>query len=76
MTSSVDLEQYLNDGWDVAGYSVCMMAMGATSHNILLRKGSGLVTVVIVLNNGSELGRIEHVMSPTPTAPPKKGFFG
>jgi hypothetical protein len=73
---TVDLEPYLTDGWEVVGYSVCMMAMGATSHNILLRKGNNLVTCIVGLNGGKEIGRIQHVLSPTPSPQPKKGFFG
>ena len=70
------LGQYLTEGWDVCGYSVCMMAAGATSQHILLRKENSLATCVIVINGGNELGR--GVVMLTPKSPPatKKGFFG
>ena len=68
------LTDMLESGWTVAGYSVCLMAMGATSHHILLQHGSKLTTHVIVINNGAEVGRAVLPFAPAP--PKKKGWFG
>ena len=70
------VEDYLNDGWEIAGYSVTMMAVGAMVHHILLRKGSALTTVSVVANVSGELGRAATQLSPKPATAQKKGFFG
>lgn len=67
--------EYLADGWEICGYSVCMMAMGATAHYMLLRKGAQLAQGT-VLNNGKELARSVVMISPRPEPTAKKGFFG
>lgn len=71
-----ELGKLLADGWDVCGYSVCMLAAGALSHHILLRKGSSLTTFGILQNGKNELTRGPSVLTPKPEAPVKKGFFG
>lgn len=71
-----ELGQYLADGWAVCGYSVCLMAAGATSQHILLRKENSLASCTILVNGRNELGRGVTVLTPKPAAPPKKGFFG
>lgn len=68
------LADLLADDWTIAGYSVCLMAAGATSHHTLLRKDTRLKNVVIVMNKGEELGRDVFTLSPAP--PKKKGWFG
>lgn len=76
MTEEIDpFPEYLADGWEIAGYSVCMMAMGATAHYILLRKGNSLAQGGIIYNNG-EVGRSVKMISPKPEPAPKRGFFG
>ena len=67
--------EYLADGWEIAGYSVCMMALGATAHYILLRKGTSLAQGTILYNNG-EMARSVIMISPKPEPAPKRGFFG
>lgn len=69
-----DLTQMLNDGWQIVGYSVCLLAMGAHSHNILLQKEMKLVSTTIITQSESETGRIVNVLAPMPEK--KKGFFG
>ncbi len=69
-----DLAEMLESGWGIAGYSVCLMAAGATSHHILLQKGSNISTFAVVLNAGEELGRGAVTLSPP--MPKKKGWFG
>lgn len=69
-----DLGAMLNSGWSIDGYSVCLMAMGATSHHILLRNGDQVQTLTIVINAGQEQGR--ELLSLAPPMPKKKGFFG
>ena len=61
-----EIQTYLADGWEIAGYSVCMMAAGATSHHILLRKENGLVTCGIISPGPKEIGRGISVISPKP----------
>ena len=73
--NSDDLEQLLKDGWEIAGYSVNIMALGALSHHVLLRQGTNLTTITIVSNAGKELGRGSTILSPS-SPPAKKGFFG
>jgi hypothetical protein len=41
------IQRMLDDGWTVAGYSTVLMAAGAMTHSILLKKGNELVTVNI-----------------------------
>jgi hypothetical protein len=71
------LASMLEDGWTVAGYSVCMMVGGALAHNVLLQKGSNLKSLTIGTNNGVEIGRSTFDFAPQ-AAPPlkKKGLFG
>ncbi|MEL6584443.1 MAG: hypothetical protein AAFQ36_11475 [Pseudomonadota bacterium] len=69
-----ELADMLNDGWDLAGYSVNMLAAGALAHNVLLRKGNDLTSVVILKQGDSETGRVVSVLSPRPEK--KKGFWG
>lgn len=76
MSQDDELGQYLEDGWEVNGFSVCMMAAGATSQHILLRKGNSLVTFVYVNSGPKEIGRRMDVLTPMVAVPPKKGFFG
>lgn len=72
-----ELEALLRDGWNVEGYSVCMMSMGALSHHILLRRDYELRSVAIISNQGKEIGRNPSMQfSPMPQPPQKKGFFG
>lgn len=75
MSEEDPIAEFLNDGWEVAGYSVCLMAAGATSQHILLRKGSSLATATVLINGPKELGRSVNLLSPKPPAPAKKGFF-
>lgn len=70
------IETYLDDGWEIAGYSVTMFAAGAMAHHTLLRKGSNLTTVIVVSNAGKEVGRSALQLAPQVAAPAKKGFFG
>jgi hypothetical protein len=69
-----DLAKMLESGWAVVGYSVCLMAAGATSHHILLQQGSNVTTFVVILSSGEELGREAVPLSPP--MPKKKGWFG
>lgn len=71
-----EIATYLNDGWDIAGYSVCMLAAGATAQYILLRKGNSLATCTVLINGANELGRGVNILTPKTTPPRKKGFFG
>ena len=76
MTDSDDIQQLLKNGWEIAGYASNMLAMGAVSHHVLLRQGANLTSVTILVNSGKEVGRTTTVLSPAPSAPAKKGFFG
>lgn len=69
-----ELEQMLVDGWEIAGYSVSMMAAGALVHSTLLRKDTKLTAVSVGFNGAKELGR--NVNDLTAITVPKKGFFG
>lgn len=69
-----DLGAMLESGWSIESYSVCLMAMGATSHHILLRNGPKVSNYVIVMNGGVEQGR--GCMPFSPPMPKKKGWFG
>ena len=71
---SDQIADMLNSGWDLAGYSVNMAAMGALMHNVLLRRGADLTSIVIVTQGDSETGRNVNILSPRPEK--KKGFFG
>ncbi len=68
------IAELLNDGWELAGYSVNMAAAGALLHNILLKRGTDLTSIVIVTQGDSETGRNINILSPRPAK--KKGFFG
>lgn len=77
MTETNDeLGQMLDDGWEIAGYTVNMLAAGAQHYNILLRKGNKLTNFGILRNGGSELGRGATVLTPHTPPPAKKGIFG
>ncbi len=43
-------------------------------HNVLLKKGTDLTSIVIVTQGDSETGRNVNILSPRPAK--KKGFFG
>ena len=73
---SDDIEKMLADGWSVAGFSVYMLAAGATCHNVLLQKGTSLRSYGVLVSGGKELVRGSTVISPPPVQQPKKGFFG
>jgi hypothetical protein len=76
MSDQDELGKYLADGWEVCGYSVCLMALGATSQHILLKKGTSLATCIVVNNGGNELGRGVVMLSPPAPPAQKKGFWG
>lgn len=76
MTDEDELARYLGDGWEIAGYSVCMLAAGATAQHILLRKGNSLATCIVLINGPKELGRGVTLLTPKPSAPAKNRFFG
>jgi hypothetical protein len=67
------LAKLLADGWAVAGYSTTIMAAGAMTHSILLQKDASLIQATVIVNSGSEIGRVFTVLSPMPL--PKKGWF-
>lgn len=69
-----DLGAMLESGWLIESYSVCLMAMGATSHHILLRNGPKVSNYMIVMNGQEELNRSCTSFSPPPAK--KKGWFG
>lgn len=71
-----ELGAMLEAGWEVSGYTVNMLAMGAQHINILLRKGNSLVNFGILINNGQEMARAKTVLTPFSPPPPKRGFFG
>ncbi|MBK8441484.1 MAG: hypothetical protein IPL38_18975 [Rhodobacter sp.] len=71
---SDQIADLLGAGWELAGYSVNMAAMGALMHNVLLKKGTDLTSIVIVTQGDSETGRNVNILSPRPAK--KKGFFG
>jgi hypothetical protein len=51
-SSEERLNLYLNDGWQVKGYSTCMLSLGGLTHSILLEKDGHLVShTTLVLNN-------------------------
>lgn len=70
-----ELGEMLADGWEITGYTVNMLAMGAQHFNILLRKGNSLTNFSILKNNGQDE---RGAMALTPHTPEtkKKGFFG
>ena len=71
MSGDDELGSLLNAGWEIAGYDVAMMAMGATAQYILLRKGNSLGTFSIVINGGQELARGFSVLTPKAPTPPQ-----
>ncbi len=71
-----DIEAYLSDGWEISGYPVCMMAAGATSHHILLRKGTSLATCTLLNPGPKEIARSVNVIVPKPISAEKKSFWG
>jgi len=68
------LTEMLENEWQVVGYSVCLMAMGATSHHTLLQKDSRLASLTVIMNGGKEIGR--ELVPLSPPMPLKKGLFG
>lgn len=70
---SDQIANLLSTGWELAGYSVNMAAMGALMHNVLLRKGTDITSLVIVTQGDTETGRNVNVLSPRPKK--EKGFF-
>lgn len=68
------LAEMLADDWTIEGYSTTLMAAGAMTHSILLRKGDLLDAITIIMNGEKELGRTHQVLSPRPEK--KKGWLG
>jgi hypothetical protein len=68
------LTEMLDAGWSIQGYSDTIMAAGAMTHSILLRKENQLAAVTIVRRNGKEMGRTINPLAPMP--PPQMGWFG
>jgi len=62
-----------NDDKLTSGYSTTMMAAGAMTHLILLRKGTVVVVATIIATGEKEIGRTFLRLSPAPE--PKKGWF-
>lgn len=75
MPETDELTKLLSDGWVIAGYSVCMLAAGALSHNILLQKNNSLASITVLVNAGREIGRNTTILAPVAVSAPKKGFF-
>lgn len=67
-----ELADMLADGWEIAGYNQVLMALGATSDQILLRKGTSVAVFGVVMNGSKELARGVRMISPKPA---RKGFF-
>lgn len=74
--SKDELAELLDDGWEIAGYSVNMLAMGGNHHNILLRKGKALSNFSILLVNGNDTRGVIPLTPFEKTGQKKKGFFG
>jgi len=74
--SKDELAGLLDDGWEIAGYSVNMLAMGGNHHNILLRKGNALSNFSILLVNGSDKRGLIPLTPYEKSEQKKKGFFG
>jgi len=72
---SDQLANMLADGWSIEGYSTTIMAAGAMTHSILLRKDRNLASVTIVVNAGQEVGRQFYSFSPVPSPAPKRGWL-
>jgi hypothetical protein len=72
--SKDELGDMLADGWEVCGYTVNILPLGAQVFHILLRKENSLVNFVIT-KNGNQDVRGSMVLAPY-TPAPKKGFFG
>jgi hypothetical protein len=66
------LAQMLTDGWTIEGYSTTIMAAGAMTHSILLRKDAAISSLTVVVNGEKEVGR---VLTPITPKPEKKGWF-
>jgi hypothetical protein len=67
------LVNLLADGWSIIGYSTTIMAAGAMTHSMLLKKGSNLISATVVVTGEKEIGRSFAVLSPMPAA--KNGWF-
>jgi len=60
------LTELLEDGWSIEGYSNTMIARGAMTYSVLLRKANQLTAITIVRANGQELGRTINQLAPIP----------
>lgn len=69
------LTNRLKDGWTIEGYSTTIMAAGAMTQSILLRKDDRLESVTIVVNGGQEVGRQFYTLAPAPQPAQKKVFW-
>ena len=58
------LTEMLQDGWSIEGYSNAVIARGAMTYSILLRKESHLTAVSIIRANGQEVGRTINQLAP------------
>jgi Na+-driven multidrug efflux pump len=67
------LHEMLELGWQIEGYSTTMMAAGALTHSILLRRGSDVAAVNVAVKGAEEVGRYTNLLSPK--VPKKKGWF-
>lgn len=70
-----ELGELLADGWDIAGYTTCILSAGAQNYNILLRKENALINFSIIRNGDKELVRGKSILTPYSPAE-KKGWFG
>jgi hypothetical protein len=62
-SSEERLNLYLNDGWQVKGYSTCMLELGGLTHSILLEKDGHLVSHTTLVLNGKATGSNEICLS-------------
>jgi hypothetical protein len=67
------LTEMLEDGWTVEGYSNTLMAAGAMTFSVLLRKENRLTAYTVVQNGAKEVVRHAKVLAPM--QPQKKGWF-
>lgn len=75
MSNQVDdkLLTLMESGWDIAGYSSNVLAAGAMTQSILLRKNNELISVAIVHMGDREVGRTFTPISPLHEK--RKGWF-
>lgn len=52
-----NVDDMLRDGWEVAGYSTSLTALGLMVHSVLLKKGTWLRAVTVVTKGGKEVSR-------------------